>query len=142
MGRILAQDEERAELGKRLLCWITHAFQPLLVDAIQHAILAMDLETNSEDIDFKDTPQNDILVIVCAGLVVIDEESNIIRLGHHTAQEYFDRKRQSLFPTAQATLARACIQYLQLPAFAKGPCPTIAKFNARQAEYGFFGLCS
>jgi hypothetical protein len=136
--RIQAQGRDRAELAKILLYWITSAFEPLTVEAIQHAILALELDPNQPSIDVTDVPQADILVTVCAGLVVIDEESKIIRLVHHTAQEYFDRHRDIFYPAAQATLARACILYLQIPAFAEGPCSTKAQFDARNARYGFF----
>ena len=33
----------------------------------------------------------DVLVSVCAGLVTIDRESNIIRLVHYTTEEFFER---------------------------------------------------
>jgi hypothetical protein len=134
--RIQAQDRDRAELAKMLLYWITSAFEPLTVDAIQHAILALELDQNQPSIDVTDVPQADILVTVCAGLVVIDEASKIIRLVHHTAQEYFDHHRDIFYPADQTTLARACILYLQIPVFAE--CSTKAQFDARNARYGFF----
>jgi hypothetical protein len=47
------------------------------------------------------------MVSVCAGLVTIDEESNIIRLVHHTTQEYFERSQNSpapFFPAEKISL--------------------------------------
>jgi hypothetical protein len=37
------------------------------------------------------------MVSVCAGLVTVDEESNIIRLAHYTTQEYFNQTREKWF---------------------------------------------
>ncbi len=53
------------------------------------------------------------LVSLCAGLVTVDRKSEIIRLVHHTAQEYFDRARSQTFPTMQIEIASVCITYLE-----------------------------
>lgn len=77
MERIERQDAERRELAKRVLLWITFAFQPLSVKALQHA-LAVELDTAS--LDPEAIIDDDILTSVCAGLVVVDGEQNTICL--------------------------------------------------------------
>ncbi len=138
LDRIREQDHDRFELAFGLLCWITYAFEPLNVNAVQHAILAMDLEAELGSIDNEDLPPSDLLITVCAGLVVIDAESNVIRLVHHTTQEYFDRRRQVLFPAAQIDIPQARVKYLLQPVFAQGPCLTKEEITARKIEYPFF----
>ena len=58
-------------------------------------------------------PTNDI-ISVCAGLVTVDERSDIIRLGHYIMQEYFEEKRTRFFPHADGQLVAACLSYLSI----------------------------
>lgn len=57
------------------------------------------------------TPES-TLVSVCAGLVAVDPQSRIIRLVHYTTQEFFEKIRNSRFPTAQANITLICLTYL------------------------------
>lgn len=98
----------------------------------------MCLGSDLGSVDPEDCPPSDLLITVCAGLVVIDEESKVIRLVHHTTQEYFDRNRQTLFPEAQIDLTQACIKYLLQPVFAEGPCSSRGELDARTARFPFF----
>lgn len=108
------------------------------LEAIQHALLAMSLDSDLGSVDDEDYPASHLLITVCAGLVVIDEESNVIRLVHHTTQEYFDRRRRTIFPSAQLNITQACVKYLLQPVFVEGPCSTEIKLIDRNHEYGFF----
>lgn len=44
-------------------------------------------------IDKDNVPQVNDMISVYTGLVEVNKESRIIRLVHHTAQEYFKRNR-------------------------------------------------
>jgi hypothetical protein len=68
---------------------------------------------------------------MCAGLVTVDEESDIIRLVHYPTQEYFERTQSTWFPNAQRDIATTCITYLTFGAFAAGFCLTDKEFEAR-----------
>jgi hypothetical protein len=48
------------------------------------------------------------MVSVCAGLVTVDEESDIIHLAHYATQEYFERTQNFRFPDAQRDIAITC----------------------------------
>jgi hypothetical protein len=61
---------------------------------------------------------------VCAGLVTIDEESDIIRLIYYTTQEYFERTQTRWFPSAQTDIATTCLTYLSFDTFESGFCST------------------
>jgi len=65
-------------------------------------------------LDEEALPEEEILIDVCAGLVTIDKEAYTIRLVHYTAQEYFFRIRDTLFPSAQKEISRTCLRYLCL----------------------------
>jgi hypothetical protein len=49
------------------------------------------VEPGEAELDPENKPEVDDIVSVCAGLVVVDQESDVIRLVHYTKQEYFER---------------------------------------------------
>src|SRR5436305_14863573 len=71
------------------------------------------------------------MVSVCAGLVIVDKESDIIRLVHYTTQEYFERTWVSWFPDSQRDIASICVIYLSFDVFKPGFCLTDHEFAAR-----------
>jgi hypothetical protein len=78
MERIERQDEKRRGLAKQALMWITHAFRPLHVKELQHALA---VESDATVLDPEAIIHEDILISVCAGLVFIQEDWNpIVRL--------------------------------------------------------------
>ena len=77
MERIERQDGNRKQLAKRVLSWIIYAVRPLSVKELQHALAVVPDSTN---IDPDDIIDDEILTSVCSGLVVIDEERNVIGL--------------------------------------------------------------
>jgi Ankyrin repeats (3 copies)/Ankyrin repeats (many copies) len=83
MNRIWTQDDEDVKLAGQVLSWISYALRPLTIIEIQHALA---VEPGDEDFDEDALPDQDILVSVFAGLVAIDQESNIIRLVHYTTR--------------------------------------------------------
>jgi ankyrin repeat protein len=61
------------------------------------------------------------MVSSCAGLVTIDQDSNIIRLVHYTTQEYFQRRRLVSFQDVQRDIiSTSCLTYLSYDVFANG----------------------
>jgi len=77
MERIQAQIEDDKKLAERVLSWITYALRPLSLKEVQHALA---VEPGMTEMDSEAIEDEEILTSVCAGLVVIDEESSIIRL--------------------------------------------------------------
>ncbi|KAH6700624.1 hypothetical protein BKA61DRAFT_495796, partial [Leptodontidium sp. MPI-SDFR-AT-0119] len=109
MDRIASQNDNDAQSGRKVLSWISHAKRPLTVAEIQHAIK---IEPTTTMLGEGDLISQDIIVSVCAGIVTVDKESNIIRLVHYTAQEYFLKHRSTHFPNAEREVADACLTYL------------------------------
>ena len=77
MTRIEGQNPEDSELAKKVLSWISYAFRPLSITELQHALA---VETGHAEIDLDALPDEEILISVCAGLVILDKESNTVRL--------------------------------------------------------------
>ncbi len=87
------------------------------VTEVQHAI-AVELGTHRFDEDNLDDVNE--LVSVCAGLVVLDGHSNVMRLVHYTTQEYFEQNGESVLPGAQKAIAGSCLTYLLYEDFKSG----------------------
>jgi hypothetical protein len=77
MERIEAQCGDDRNLAERVLSWITYAFRPLSLQELRYALGTMRGMTEVTDDDLDD---QDVLISVCGGLVIVDEESSIVRL--------------------------------------------------------------
>ena len=95
---------------------------------LQHALTT---KKGKSEFDLGDLPHIGDMISVCAGLVMADEESGIIRLAHHTTQEYLERKLNSWYPEAEFAIARTCITYLSYSVFEAGYCRTDDEFKER-----------
>ena len=97
----------------RVLSWITYTRRPLSVDELHHGLAVEygDNEVQEKEFDPENLLSPKSLIDVCAGLVVIESRSQIIRLVHYTTQEYFDKECSRLFEDAEID-----IRQLVLPA--------------------------
>lgn len=135
MERIKMQTEGLQQLANNVLSWITYAKRPLTTTELQHALA---VETDEPELDEENLPQVEDMVSVCAGLVTIDEESDIIRLVHYTTQEYFERTRSDWFPDAETNITNICATYLSFDTFKCGFCPTDEQFELRLQGNPFY----
>ena len=111
--RIRRQAGDDGELGMRVVSWVTHTKRPLHVQELAHGLaVEYDDEEGALDLDTDNLLSPKSLVDVCAGLVVIDAGSQVIRLVHYTAQEYFDKERMQSFGNAEVEISRASLTYL------------------------------
>ena len=135
MERINGQIEDQKELAKQVLSWITCAKRPLTTTELQHAL---GVEVGESKLDEDNFSQIEDIVSVCAGLVTIDEASNIIRLVHYTTQEYFERTQSHWFPNAETYITIICVTYLSFDVFKRGFCQTKDEFQERLRSNQFF----
>jgi hypothetical protein len=126
--RIEGQLSGDYELAKRVLSWITYAKRPLTTAEI---CCALAVEPDEAELDPENIPDVEDLLSVCAGLVVVDQESAVIRLVHYTTQEYFERIRDAWNPDAQTRMASTCLTYLSFSIFKTGSCSSDEKFEER-----------
>ena len=76
-NRILNQGLKRIAMAKAVLLWVLYSARSTTIQELQHAIA-----TNPDDnqfAPFRIVPQS-TLIGVCQGLVVLEEESGIVRL--------------------------------------------------------------
>ncbi|KAJ5381577.1 uncharacterized protein N7496_004005 [Penicillium cataractarum] len=109
MKRIQGQVPDKSELALQVLAWITCAKRPLTTIELQTALA---VEVDEPEFDPENLPDLTDMVSVCAGLVTVDEQSDIIRLVHYTTQEYFERNKATWFPRAHHSIGRICVAYL------------------------------
>src|SRR5579871_2126325 len=85
-------------LARRALSWITCTQRALTTTEL---CCALAIEPGDTALNNDNVYEVDDVVSVCAGLVTVDSESNIIRLVHYTTQEYFERIHLDWHPGAQ-----------------------------------------
>ncbi|GAP84015.2 putative ankyrin repeat domain-containing protein 50 [Rosellinia necatrix] len=119
MSRIESQVPDQIELAKQVLLWISCSKRPLTTSELQHALA---VEVGKDEIDPENFPHVEDMVSACAGLVTVDEQSKIVRLVHHTTQEFFEQMQTHWFPNAHNDIATVCITYLSFSVFDAGFC--------------------
>ncbi|OQD71694.1 hypothetical protein PENPOL_c001G06226 [Penicillium polonicum] len=134
MKRIEGQISDQTEMAMQVLTWITCAKRPLTTAELQSALA---VEMNESDFDEDNLPDLIDMVSVCAGLVTIDEQSNVIRLVHYTTQEFFERNQSTWFPMANCYIGSICVAYLSLDIFKTGHCRTAEELTSRLDHHPF-----
>lgn len=117
MQRLENQREGFRLLAKRLLGWLTYSERLMTVMEVQHALA---IEPETPDLDEDNLSDIGEIVGFCAGLVIIDEETQIIRLVHYTTQDYFRQNGDRLLASAQQDIAISCLTYLLYDRFGDG----------------------
>jgi hypothetical protein len=128
MERINGQKPGFRWLAKKVLSWITCAKRPLTTSEVQHALA---VNVDDPELDEENVRTIEDMVSVCAGLVMVDEESSVIRLVHYTTQEYFKRTHATWFPNAEKDITIVCITYISFNVFEAGFCRTDEEFETR-----------
>ncbi|KAJ7283608.1 hypothetical protein C8J57DRAFT_739671 [Mycena rebaudengoi] len=103
--RIEIQAEEQKKLAYLTLTWVTTAMRPLRVTELQEALA---VEWGAKSLNPEKCPEMKIVLSVCVGLVIVDEESSVVRLVHATTQAYFDGR----FPGAHAEITGTLLTYM------------------------------
>lgn len=128
MERIQGQRKGYRDLAIQALSWITCTERHLTTTELRHALA---IQNDISELDKDNITEIRLMVSVCAGLVIVDEESNIIRLVHHTTHEYFKWTWSTWFPDAQTDITRRCVTYLLFDAFKTGFCETDEELEGR-----------
>jgi ankyrin repeat protein len=114
--------------------WLSHARAPLSIDAVRHALA---IEAGDAELDGGNLLSAKQLVEYCSGLVVIDEESGILRLSHASVQMYLYEHRQDLFPSGEDDIAKICFTYLGFRGIYE-TCASICSSTGWQLPLGDF----
>ncbi|KAJ7706788.1 hypothetical protein B0H17DRAFT_918495, partial [Mycena rosella] len=83
--RINRQSEDDKKLAWCTLSWVTNAKRPLRPSELREALA---VEPGATDLDPDNLLDIDMILSVCAGLVVINQADKRLRLIHYTTQNY------------------------------------------------------
>ena len=117
MQRIENQREGFRLLAKQLLGWLTYSERLMTVLEVQHAL---GVEPGTLDMDQDNLSDVNEIAGFCAGLVIVDEETQFIRLVHYTTQDYFRRSDDRDLVSAREDIAISCLTYLLYDRFEDG----------------------
>ncbi|KAJ4363362.1 hypothetical protein N0V85_009318, partial [Neurospora sp. IMI 360204] len=120
MARINKQKPDFRNLATQILLWITHAKRPLSTEELRHALA---VEVGSNELN-EDNLIASLDVSICAGLAIVDDKSQEVRLVHYTTQEYLEQRhfKLSLNTNPHNTITEVCVTYLMYSIFKSGPC--------------------
>lgn len=140
IARIQSQAEPDNTLGMIVLQWISHSKRPLKIDELRHALAVEwdDDEDLPQDFDDGNLLDPESIVDVCAGLVVIEPQSKVIRLVHFTTEEFFRSSPGGvLFPDADAQISRTCLAYLSFDTLRDERCASGKAMDDRMQQFQF-----
>jgi len=127
LQRIKRQDRQKVVRADQVLTLINCAYRPLRIQEIQHALSIRPSDTFT---DLEALPRVESLLSACCGLVVVEDESQVVRLVHYTTEVYFNRKNQYRSSAAHLNIAGTLITYLNFTTFATPP-PTKPRLDAK-----------
>jgi ankyrin repeat protein len=114
LRRIEGQLPGEYERAKQVLSWLAFARRPLTTAELCYALA---VEPGTSKLDPDNMPDVEDLVSACAGLVIVDKESAVVRLVHHTTQDYLERIGPEWNPDAPLHIATVCLTYLCFDTF-------------------------
>ncbi|KAK3338418.1 purine and uridine phosphorylase [Neurospora tetraspora] len=136
MARITGQKKDIAEHAMYVLLWLTYTQRPLKVDELRHALAVK--------VGAKDLNRGDLIphlnLSMYAGLAVIDDKTQEVRLVHYTTQEYLEQRhfKPALYTNPHVTITDICVTYLMLSVFKSGPCSLKDEYIERISAYSLY----
>ncbi|KAF2801528.1 ankyrin [Mytilinidion resinicola] len=100
----------------------------LSIIELQHALA---VRVDTPELDESYIIEIEEIVPVCAGLVTVDEQSNMIGLVHYTTQKYLEVTLSRWHPNAEFDITETCLTYLSFTVFESGFCHTGSSFEER-----------
>ncbi|KAI9774241.1 MAG: hypothetical protein M1839_001743 [Geoglossum umbratile] len=108
LERIENQEPDEKEIASKALAWICHAYRPLSLEELQHALA---IEPFDVHLDEEHLVDGDRIIALCGGLVVADQ-AGVVSFVHGTAMNYFEARRHDKFPRYHTRIALSCVAYL------------------------------
>ncbi|KAL8931113.1 MAG: hypothetical protein Q9208_000217 [Pyrenodesmia sp. 3 TL-2023] len=112
--RIDDQNADDRDFANKALRWVAYTYRPLTVPELEEALA---IEPQGRDFDSDAAPDIASVLEACAGLLIVDKETEQVRLVHYTAQDYLDTLLTSRYREAHASIAGDCITYLNYDVF-------------------------
>ncbi|RYP50205.1 hypothetical protein DL768_004226 [Monosporascus sp. mg162] len=114
LERIQRQNESNRSLAYNVLTWLVFAEKRLTISELTHALTIQDHVKAIQA--GEDLPVGNLaltteyaLTSACAGIVIVDKDSQLVRLAHYTVEEYLYKHQSAIFEDAQSKMARTCL---------------------------------
>ena len=115
LERIRQQEPRKLARADQVLRLVSCARRPLKLEEMQQML---SIRLGDTCIDPEAVPKSESVISTCCGLVVVEDDSQIVRLVHYTCGEYFQRNMQSYrSPEAHGYIAGVLITYLNFTTF-------------------------
>lgn len=111
MERIESQDPDHKRIAFKAMAWVSYAFRSLSLKELQHAIA---VEPGDTVLDEELVMDGQSITSLCAGLVIVDQRTNVVNLVHYSTKSYFEDIRHIHFPEFHAKITLVCATYLTL----------------------------
>ncbi|KAH7144187.1 ankyrin repeat-containing domain protein [Dactylonectria estremocensis] len=137
--RIKDQVFGHRQLAIQVISWITCAKRELTTLELRHGLA---VEAGTSEFHEDDLTEIETMVSVCACLIMVDKNTDIIRMVHRTAHDYFERISSAWYPNMESDLAIACINYLSYEVFERGTCEVTGLLTERLRLPPFYEYAS
>ncbi|MCJ1392977.1 hypothetical protein MMC18_005849 [Xylographa bjoerkii] len=111
LRRIQNLPKTRSELALDALMWLSHSKRPLRFAELQEALA---VRIGSKNINHKAYVSAKIVLSTCLGLIIIESDTEVVRLMHPTLEEYL-RSSQDLFDDPAVKISRILLTYMRFP---------------------------
>lgn len=136
MNRIQSQSRDSKDVAMDILAWIVHAFRPLTVHELKHALATRDEDTQFDEDGIMDANE---FITRTEGLLTI--QNGRVQCVHHTIEEFLKepgRQDKAWFQGAEKRIAITCLTYLKFEDF-KDPSDDLEK---RLSEFPFLNYAA
>lgn len=131
VNRIQSQSRAAKDVGMGILAWVIHAFRPLTVPELQHALATRDEDTQFDEDGIMAANE---FITRTAGLLTI--QNGKVQCVHHTIEEFLKGpgcQDKAYFQCAEKSIAITCLTYLKFEEF-KDPSDDLEK---RASQFPF-----
>lgn len=112
LERIDGQVEDHRLLANQVLSWLTFGKEPFDVKFLQQALAAVPDMTSVDDEE--DLVDLELMLSVCAGLVIVDKQTQAVRLIHYTTQEFLQQNGSTWLDFGERIIGMVCLDYMRL----------------------------
>ncbi|RYP58651.1 hypothetical protein DL770_010383 [Monosporascus sp. CRB-9-2] len=140
LDQIRDQAGFKRQLAMDALAWLVFSQRAMSFAEIQHALA---LRPSDTTLPARRLVTKKDLTSACAGIVVVDQNTDAVRLAHYTAVEYLTRNKATIFVDCQSKLAEACLVYLCFEEFGRVAGSDIpGQLDERRRGYPFLGYAA
>ncbi|THW80736.1 hypothetical protein D6D17_09829, partial [Aureobasidium pullulans] len=142
LRRVTSDDNpmSKRNLALTVLCYLFFAKRPLRIEELSHALAVRE---GSVYFDEDHIPDVAVIIRSCAGLIVLDDSSNMVNMFHKSLHDYLVEYHTDWIPNGDEIFGKTCISYLSLDNFADGPCPEVdSEQNGNSKAFVRYGVRS